>query len=199
MNRIAISLVGLWLVCGAGCGSADPSGPTAQAASSKSAGPRAESPPRTDSDPESVREAVKTFLSAIQKGDSRTASEMLTKATREKSEEMGVEIAPPGSPTASFEIGEIEFKGADGAYVATRWTDDDGAGGRRTDNVVWMVRRVDEGWRICGLGTKVFEDQPPLFLNFEDPQDMARKHAALQAERERRVKAGAASAAPKRR
>jgi hypothetical protein len=49
-----------------------------------------------------------------------------------------------------------------------------------------MVRREADGWRIAGMATRVFEDQPPLYLNFEDPEDMLRKQQLVAQEIERR-------------
>lgn len=189
-HRGLAGLLAVALGAASGCGSSTESEPRPIAAkkAAEAQAAAAEAP-----DPESVRQVVRGFLAAIQAGDAEGARTMLTPLTREKTAELGVDVAPPGSPKARFEIGEVQFKGADGAYVATQWIDDDGQGGQRADDVVWMVRRVEEGWRICGLGAKVFDDQPPLFLNFENPHEMARKQAAVEAERIRRTQAAAPS------
>lgn len=177
------------LAIAAGCGEQSNTPSTEKASAPAVATKTSAEPDGGKLDPEAVRTVVREFLTAIQQGNPEKAQSRLTPLTREKTKEMGIDVAPPGSATAKFEIGEVEFKGNTGAYVATKWIDDNGAGQKRTDDVVWMVRRVEEGWRICGLGAKVFEDQPPLFLNFEDPQEMARKQKAVEAEHLRRAKA----------
>lgn len=187
-DRGLAGLLAVVMGAASGCGSSTESEPRPIAAK-KAAEAQAAATLAPEAEP--VRQAVREFLTAIQAGDAERASKMLTPLTRQKTAEMGVDVAPPGSPRARFEVGDVEFKGDDGAYVATQWVDDDGQGSQRADNVVWMVRRVEEGWRICGLGARVFEDQPPLFLNFENPQEMARKQAAIEAEQARRAQAAA--------
>ena len=50
----------------------------------------------------------------------------------------------------------------------------------RSDDYIWVLHLESEGWRIVGTITKVFPDQPPLVLDFEDPADMLRKKQLLQ-------------------
>jgi hypothetical protein len=77
--------------------------------------------------------------------------------------------------------------GEDGARVATTWSDLDKEGEMRTDDMTWMVRRGEEGWRIVGVAAVVFEGEPPLLLNFEDPEDMIRQQQMLKEEIVRRA------------
>ena len=98
---------------------------------------------------------------------------------------MEMVVAPPGSDTASFKVLESKSK-ANEAQVGTDWTDLDVDGRPRTDRIVWMLRQEDEGWRICGMATRVFPDMPPVILNFEDPADMMRKQQQAEEEIARR-------------
>ncbi|HZZ29524.1 MAG TPA: hypothetical protein VFE46_16110 [Pirellulales bacterium] len=126
--------------------------------------------------------AVFDFLEAVRTGNDQQASTMLTPLARQKTTEMQMVVAPPGSPTAQFKVGQVEYvtPNKDGAHVWCNWTDQvDAEGHTRTDNIIWVLRREDEGWRIAGMVTKVFPDQPPLVLNFEDPEDMLRKQQLL--------------------
>jgi hypothetical protein len=79
-------------------------------------------------------------------------------------------------------VGKVEFASdRGGAYVSSNWTDViDDQGHTRTDEFIWVLRGEREGWRIVGLVTKVFADQPALVLNFEDPEDMDRKRTLLE-------------------
>src|SRR4029453_15166844 len=43
-------------------------------------------------------------------------------------------------------------------------------------DVVWVLRRQAEGWRIAGMAIELVPGQPPAFLNFEDAADMAKKY-----------------------
>jgi len=130
---------------------------------------------------------VTTFLEAVRTGDEQTAAELLTPLARQKTEERGMQVAPEGSDSASFEVGEAELIAEDLAHVATRWSDVDEMGESFTDDIIWCLRRRPDGWRVAGMATKVFEDQPPLLLDFEDPEDMERKQELVEEEIRRRA------------
>lgn len=134
--------------------------------------------------PEAV---VAQFLEAIRTGQDELAGKLLTPLARQKTIEMELEVAPPGSDTASYKVSEVEYIAEDGAHVASEWTDIGDDGQPHTDPIIWMVRREADGWRIAGMATRVFEDEPPLYLNFEDPEDMLRKQQLVAEEIERRM------------
>lgn len=73
--------------------------------------------------------------------------------------------------------------GDEGAHVASFWTDIDAEGNKRTDTIVWMVRREGNGWRIAGMATRLAEDQPAVVLNFEEPEQMLERQQAVEAKR----------------
>ena len=77
--------------------------------------------------------------------------------------------------------------GEDGARVACTWTDLDADGQPKTDEAIWVVRREPEGWRIVGVAAMVFPGEPPVVLNFEDPEDMLRKQQWVREEIRRRM------------
>jgi len=131
--------------------------------------------------------AVKEFLEAVKSGNDDRASFMLSDAARQKTTEMEMVVAPPGSATATYEVGDVEYvtEDKDGAHVASKWTDlQDGES--HTDEIIWILRKEAVGWRIAGMATKIFDDELPLILNFEDPEDMLRKQKLAQEELERR-------------
>lgn len=155
-----------------------------------------------EADPEADMQAaagvVRDFLQAIKSGDETVSNELLTPLARQKTAELDMAVAPMGSETASFSVGEVELpEEGDGelAHVASKWTDIDDDGAQRTDEILWVLRREREGWRIGGMATKIFEDQPPLLLDFEDPVDMRRKQQLAEAELERRARQAAADQA----
>lgn len=162
----------------AGCGSSE--SPAPQAAATRDAA-------ATKPDGLKPSQAVAKFLEAVRVGDDKTVAQFLTPTARQKTAERELVVAPPGSDTASFQVGEAEQVAADAAHVASSWTDLDENGQPHTDQIVWILRQEPEGWRIAGMGTKLFEDQPPLFLNFEDPDDMLRKQRLAEQEMMRRA------------
>lgn len=135
---------------------------------------------------------VSAFLNAIKSGDQDTANAMLTSLAREKTAEQDMGLAPTESETATFAIGDVELPPEGNgklAHVASKWTDIGDDGQPITDEILWALRREKEGWRIGGMATQVFEDQPPVVLDFEDPEDMQRKQLLVEQEMERRARA----------
>jgi hypothetical protein len=176
MMRSDVAAIVVWVaVAASGCGGSAPE----QAATGGPAVPGASIPP-----PGVV---VKQFLEAVKAADHLAADQLLTPAARAESEKSGMSVAPPGSATASFEVGDVEYlkEAGGGAHVASKWSDEvDGE--NRTDTIVWILRKEAEGWRIAGMATKVFEDEPPLILNFENHEEMQLKQSMVEAELERR-------------
>jgi hypothetical protein len=139
-----------------------------------------------------AKQTVVSFLEAIKRGDDAAARSMLTATARAKTQELGISVAPPVNDTAAYTVRECEAigDGGDLVHVATTWTDVDPDGFESSDNVIWVVRLDPEGWRVVGMAMRVFEDLPPLLLNFEDPEDMLAKQAMVAEELQRRSQAG---------
>jgi hypothetical protein len=183
----------LWAACFlAGCGTL-----AALALSGCSAGDGSGSSAAT----EPAKAAVVSFLDAIKRGDDAAACGMLTKVARAKTQELGLSVAPPVNPSATYSIRDCEMVGDSGdlVHVATTWTDTDADGFTSTDNVVWVVRLDPEGWRVVGMAMKVFDDLAPLLLNFEDPEDMVAKQELVANEIQKRSQQTAAKAAAENR
>lgn len=138
---------------------------------------------------EPAKATVTAFLEAIKRGDDAAAQAMLTKVARAKTQELGISVAPPVTSTATYSIRECEMiPGTDDLmHVGTTWTDTDPDGFTTTENVVWAVRLDPEGWRVAGMATRIFEDMPPLLLNFEDPEDMIAKQEMVAQELQKRA------------
>lgn len=157
---------------------------------STSAGPAATEP---------ARAAVIKFLDAMKRGDEAGASAMLTSVARAKTDEMGISVAPPVPDTATYTVRECEMVSEtnDLAHVATTWADLDETGAPTSENIVWAVRLDPEGWRVVGMAMKIFEDMPPLLLNFEDPEDMIAKQEMVAEELTRRAAIASGQTAPR--
>jgi hypothetical protein len=143
---------------------------------------------------------VRDFLDAIRRGDDAKASQMLTEVARLETQKHELVVAPPGSETAKFEVGETEFVVKDElVHVSSKWTDIGDDGQPHTDDIVWALRRDTAGWRIAGMATRIFPNEPPLLLDFENPEDMMRQQRMAEEEMQRRAQAADAQAtkAPK--
>jgi hypothetical protein len=153
-------LLALLSVAGLGCGgsSGDSTPPTESDAEETAAAtsPRLEPPAA----------AVAEFLGAVRVGDDAKAASMFTPAARVQVAQLGYQVAPTKSDTATFAVGEVQYLEGGGARVVAKWTD---LG--KTDEMLWMLRSEPEGWRIAGMAAEVFPGEPPLLLNFENLEE----------------------------
>jgi len=130
--------------------------------------------------------AVFEFLEAVKTGNDAKATQMLSTVAREKTAALNRTVSPPASDTARFQIGKVEYRAEDLAAVNCTWTDLDEKGEPQTDAAVWMARREPQGWRIAGVAATVFPGEPPLLLNFEEPEEMLQKQQWVRDEIRRR-------------
>ena len=78
------------------------------------------------------------------------------------------------APNATYQVRPGEILGdQNGAHVKSVWTErfDDGD---ETYEIVWALRRQQDGWRLAGMAMELIPGQPMQYLNFEDPADMLR-------------------------
>lgn len=169
---ISLAAVNLTGCCGGGSSDKSKAAPAKTDAEGQKGGPAA---------------ATHAFLDAARRGDDDKAKSMLTPTARKEITRRGLSVAPPSSDTAKFEVGEVKKVSDQIAHVASRWTDVDVEGKPQSHEMTWILRRVDEGWRVGGMATVVFEGEPPLLLNFEKPQEMLRQKQMLREEVARRT------------
>ncbi|MCA9271328.1 MAG: hypothetical protein KDA41_22750 [Planctomycetales bacterium] len=155
----------------------------AQASAGAGSGSTVVAPPATTPD-----QAVVAFLNAVRAGKSDVAASLLTNRARAEMDNAGLPVQPPGSPSAKFEIGEIQLlPDHAGAHVASTWSDTTPEGELRSYDITWILRNENDAWRVAGMATRLFEDLAPVILNFEDPNDMRAQVEAAEAEIARRV------------
>lgn len=134
---------------------------------------------------EGPRTAVFLFLEAMRRGDDDATLAMLTPLARREVGKLGdIQLAPKGTDTAEFTVGDVEYINQTGAQVAATWSDFVDDRQRRTDNMLWMVRWTgeEEGWRVAGMAAEIHPGAPPLHLNFEDAEETLRQLDRLRAE-----------------
>jgi hypothetical protein len=187
----AIAVVSLAILAGLVCGcqpSASDSNKDSNATSRRTGtGSRSE-----DSDAIRLagpKETVQRFLQALRAGDPSSSTALLTSRAQKETAARRLAIKPPGSQTAEFTVTEVELRGknADQAQVLSTWTDIDTQGLRQTYDIVWLLRKEPAGWAIMGMATRVFDDQDPLILDFENPEEMMRERSRAEQEMARRT------------
>lgn len=192
---LVVIMAGMMAGCGKtegtsqdGSAAADPQANLGPDGSSQAAKPKLEGPAG----------AVYDFLEAVRTGDDATADRMLTVVARKKTQELNMVVAPPGSDTASFTVGEAQMLPDDRAQVACQWADRDADGKMRSDEIIWVLRKEPEGWRVGGMAATVFPGEDPVLLNFEDPEDMLRQQQKIKEEMDRRSAAAQSAQRPEK-
>ena len=126
-------------------------------------------------------QVVQTFLDAMKTGDIATKASLLTQKAREETARENFEANPQSAASAQYEVRPAEYlPDGNGAHVTSVWTETYPDGTIKYD-VVWVLRRQAEGWRIAGMAIELVPGQPPAFLNFEDAADMAKKYSEAMA------------------
>ncbi|TVS13600.1 MAG: hypothetical protein EA424_21305 [Planctomycetaceae bacterium] len=121
--------------------------------------------------------AVAQFYEALRTGQDNKIAALLTDKARAETANSGLDIQSQGSSRLEYELGEVQFvdEAMQGAHVRSLWIDFMPDGERVGTEVIWVLRKQADGWRIAGMATQVIEGELPLLFNFEDPEDMLRK------------------------
>lgn len=126
-----------------------------------------------DTEPDKV---VATFLNALRTGDKATTAHLLTLKAREETAKHNIAVDPQSAPHAGYEVRPPQYlaNNPNGAHVSSLWTElyQDG---KVEYEIVWVLRRETEGWRVAGMAIEMVPGQEKAFLNFEDPTDMLQK------------------------
>jgi len=175
MRRISWTIALLLL---AGCGGASDDASTSQLSAPSSQTPIAGDPgnaARMSADPDTPAYVVGQFYEALGNRDDQAISRLLTDEARDETAKNDLEIRLQENTKLTYEIGETEYvtEGAGGAHVGSLWTETDQHGQEMALDVVWILRRQTDGWRIAGFA-QVFENELPVVSNFEDPDQMRR-------------------------
>ena len=119
-------------------------------------------------------QVVEHFLTALQQGSDEQVTGLLTAKARAETAKHDLVVRSPGSPTAKFSVGELELVSG-GAYVNSQWSETSTDGFAQEFEIIWVLRKQANGWRIAGMATRVAENEQPTYLNFENPKEMIRK------------------------
>jgi hypothetical protein len=171
-SSLPIVLVSAVFGLASGCGQSE-----APKASSAAASPNAPitadqvaTTPGVPADP--IALVVYNFLDAVRQGNTSVASQLLTPLALQRTSEMDFVFAPPGSPTARFEVGAAEMVEKDKAVVDSVWTDLDADGKPQSEPTLWALRMTNGQWRISGMAAEMGPNQPLMVIDFENPDTM---------------------------
>ena len=162
-----------------GCGGGSDAPPAANISTENGGGNNTAAPNGAKTEPPDA--VVTAFLESLRKGNDVLAASLLTDRARQETAKKGLKVQPPGTPDMTYQIGQTEYvsEAKDGAHVGSVWSEKGPTGETESFEVIWVLRLEAQGWRIAGMATPVGEDNQPLFLNFEDPEDLLQKwHAS---------------------
>jgi hypothetical protein len=120
-------------------------------------------------------QVVTVFLNALRSGDSPTTESLLTGMARQELSKHSLSVDVQPAQNAIYQVHPAEILAdQSGAHVKSVWTEkfDDGD---ETYEIIWLLRRQNDGWRVAGMAMQLIPGQPTQVLNFEDPADMMRK------------------------
>jgi hypothetical protein len=164
----SLVLMGLVLV---GCGSKEST--PAASIDAKGTGESASGTQATAAKVEPPEAVVTAFLESLRNGNDAVAGALLTDVARVETQKHGLKVQPPGTPDMTYQIGQTEMMEPNGAHVGSVWTNKLEDGSAESFEVIWVLRRETQGWRIAGMATPAMgPDSDPLFFNFEDPADL---------------------------
>jgi hypothetical protein len=188
LRGLGFCLLAFVAILAAGCNKSDVGTQSSPTSTEREMVPSvASADPNTVAKTQAVSKATHDFLEALRTGNEEEATRLLSTAAREKTAKVNSALATPASDTATFSVGKVRFINDDGAQVSCTWTDLDENNQKHSDEAVWILRLEAEGWRIAGLAVQVFPGEAPLQLNFEDPDEMARKQQWVKDEIRRRM------------
>lgn len=176
-------LVATALVCAlglVGCFGSSTGSPQAEnsAANSAAGAPGSEAVGKPIAVPASAKpeQVVAVFLDGLRAGDKATTASLLTTKALAETSKRQLSVCPEASPHMQYQItaAEVLADNPNGAHVNVVWTEkyEDGD---LSYEVVWVLRRQQEGWRVAGMAMELVPGLGLAFLNFEDPEDMLRK------------------------
>lgn len=140
-----------WLGCG---------GSTAQKETPKAGNSVATKAASLPSNTTPPAEVVAQFLDSVRRGDEDTTAKLFTQAAIQELDKYAIKVQPPGSPEATFQIGETRYTDddKDSALVELFWTEvSPETGDKKKTEAVFAVRLENVGWRIAGM---VVETEP---------------------------------------
>ncbi|MGD9636951.1 MAG: hypothetical protein AB7G28_17990 [Pirellulales bacterium] len=170
VRRLALGFA-LWMLALSGCGSSTSSEPAAtNTASTAPAAPAATNGPHTVNlnDPAAV--AANQFLEAVVKGDTATASSLLTPLAIERINESGKPFQLPGLSNYTFKVAGVLKPVPDKAFVQCMGTDRSSGAQPVEEEFCWLMCLVNDQWRIAGISYSVGPQKQLMIYSFENPE-----------------------------
>ena len=113
---------------------------------------------------EAIRAATERFLTSILRGDSSEAMRWLTPTAAARAASDPTVLGTLGLQVRSLEVAEVRLISEEEAAAQCLLSE---AGSENAEEICCLLKRREEGWRICGLACDAGPDAPPALINFE--------------------------------
>jgi hypothetical protein len=144
--------------------------PDVPAANAVSAQTKTAAPaPQLDPTMQPIANAAADFLDAMLKGDTQRCSTRLTPQAMQRIVASGKPFNPPGMETDSFRLGQVQLPSQDQAIVQCFYISSS-KGVSHEEEACFVMRRIENDWRVAALAYGVSPDQPWTLMDFESGQ-----------------------------
>lgn len=170
-RRLALGFAfGMLVLAGCGSGTSTDSAPAATSApTTTSAAPPADAAHQVNvTDPAAV--AANQFLEAVVRGDTATASSLLTPLAIERINQSGKPFQLPGLANYTFRIVAVRKPVPDKAFVQCYGTDRSAGEQAVNEEFCWLMCQVDDQWRIAGISYTMGPQNQLMIYSFENPE-----------------------------
>ena len=122
---------------------------------------------------------VQAFFEALQQGDDQTIAGLLSNQAWTETQKHGFTVQTTSVPSAQYAIGQVEYYTDDEqhpngrAQVSSQLSDTDEQGVAVSQQIFWLLRQQQDGWRLTGMVAPNGTEEP-YFFNFEDAQHVAK-------------------------
>lgn len=118
---------------------------------------------------------VSQFYDALRDGDNTTIAQLLTDKAREETAKNGLKVLSQENSALTYQVGETEYvtEELDGAHVASLWIEPDERSQPVSTEVVWILRKQTNGWRVAGFA-QLFDNNLPVLFDLESAEDTLR-------------------------
>jgi len=116
-----------------------------------------------------IGQVAEIFLDAVRSGNSAVAAAQLTPLAQQRMREADMDFELLANEAAQYQIGLIEKLETDEAIVESVWTEPDADGQTQQERWTLALQSVQGQWRILGIVAETGPNQPPVIMDFENP------------------------------
>lgn len=120
-------------------------------------------------------EVCRIFLDLLRTENTREAQKLFTRKAMSLTLRHDLPLSFPGAQDATVELGSAKFATSKQELCQVMCTITDTVDGVESESELgWVLKKANDGWRICGMLLPLEEGKPMDFLSFESSADLGR-------------------------